>query len=357
MSLRNSARNGNVNAVRKLLNNGVNINEADQYGETPLHYASQEGHTEVVKVLLATAGIKVNKSDQWGQTPLGTASREGHAEAVKVLLDAPGIKVNKADNNGRTPLHRASYKGNTEVVKALVAAPGIKVNQGDKDGWTPLIEASRDGRTEVVKLLLAAGADPFKAPFFSALDIATSAAVKKLLMEAMGITLPWRNMDANQRRIFKPILLRRMIAKNASNKNFKDPISQINYSLKTLKPVSKGEKNLGRLGMVINGKNKPIRLVNTTQLRNAQRYSRSQTVRGIFHPELNWSLINVTPEEYSKERKKMEKLSAIAKSARTRKNLKTGRTKRIEANQRKTARIAGLHRTMRNLQKELNTLI
>jgi len=59
MSLRNSARNGNVNAVRKLLNNGVNINEADQYGETPLHYASQEGHTEVVKVLLATAGIKV----------------------------------------------------------------------------------------------------------------------------------------------------------------------------------------------------------------------------------------------------------------------------------------------------------
>jgi len=37
MSLRNSARNGNVNAVRKLLNNGVNINEADQYGETPLH--------------------------------------------------------------------------------------------------------------------------------------------------------------------------------------------------------------------------------------------------------------------------------------------------------------------------------
>ena len=104
-------------------------------------------------MLLETGDIDVNQSMYNGTTPLYWASQEGHVNVVKELLKQPGIDINKAEiNNGVTPLHIACQRGYLEVVQMLIDA-GANLNQGKKDGTTPVDTASEYGHTEIVNLL------------------------------------------------------------------------------------------------------------------------------------------------------------------------------------------------------------
>ena len=139
-----------------------------------LHMAAQEGHTEIVKALLA-AGAEVNakdkdgrtarnagaevtaKEDQGAWTALHWAVQGGHTETVKALL-ADGAAVNaKYDLLGWRALDLAAQSGYTEIVKALLAS-GAAVNAKDDGGWTALHLAALTGHPETVKALLAGGA-------------------------------------------------------------------------------------------------------------------------------------------------------------------------------------------------------
>ncbi len=435
MSLFNAIINRNVNATRKLLNNGVNVNQENKEGNTPLYRASEMGHTEAVKLLLSK-GADVNKAKKDGDTPLTIASYEGHTEIVKLLLAKgadinkvdkdgetalyvasegnrfdivemlrkAGANVNKADNRGRTPLYVASREGNVSSVRELLKSKNVQVDKVDKDGWTPLMIASQFGAPLCARALLKAGANVNKAKpdgvtalhvasfndqedvvkellaakdvdafkknedGNTALDDAKSEAVKKLLRKAMGLATPWRNMNNEQRRGMKPILLKRMIAKgfkNGKNATFTEPIIYANYSYRTLKPVNNKNKNITSFGLVIDDKNNVKSILDlegaTRAMRNVrERANREgktvkQPLPGVIFE--NWSLVNFTPEEYFKVMKDLQKLTAIAKSARTRKNLKSGRMNRIERNQKKTAKIANLRSMIRKTQGEINNLM
>ena len=78
-----------------------------------IRWASENGHVEVVKILLSdkrvdpTAGD--NRAIQW-------ASGNGHVEVVKILLSDKRVDPT-ADNN--LAIRRASEKGHVEVVKIL----------------------------------------------------------------------------------------------------------------------------------------------------------------------------------------------------------------------------------------------
>ena len=67
--------------------------------------ASQNGH-EVVSMLLARRAF-VNQATN-GYHALYTASEEGHCEVVSMLLAKEGADVNQAMDNGATPLFIAS---------------------------------------------------------------------------------------------------------------------------------------------------------------------------------------------------------------------------------------------------------
>ena len=100
---------GDVDAIRKLLAAGADINGRNPVGQsTPLIVAAVYGQTEAARLLIEKgANLTVISNDQSGSTPLMIATFFGHPEIVKLLLEnkAPVNAVNKA---GRTPLDAAS---------------------------------------------------------------------------------------------------------------------------------------------------------------------------------------------------------------------------------------------------------
>jgi ankyrin repeat protein len=154
--LLNAVRNNDVSQLKKLLQNGANVNAADKSGSTPLHKASLKGHAACVKLLL-DAGAKSDTPDKGERTPLYCASLNGgHAVCMQLLLDA-GANVNAADTDGDTPLYWASLSGNEKCMQLLLDA-GADANISDTDGHTPLHKASLKGHAACVKLLLEYGA-------------------------------------------------------------------------------------------------------------------------------------------------------------------------------------------------------
>ena len=158
-----AARRGDAAGVLELLlQYRAIVNQPDGSGVRAMHVACEEGHTEVVAVLLGinteghTEVADVNKRDNRGRTPLFFACRHGHAEIVAMLL-AANADVNQAHNEGATPLYIASKHGHIEIVAQLINADA-RVNKANIRHATPLYVACMHGHTEVAAKLIDAGA-------------------------------------------------------------------------------------------------------------------------------------------------------------------------------------------------------
>jgi acyl-CoA-binding protein len=129
--LRAAGRN-DVNALKALLVSNttsttvVNVNYADESGQTALHLAADKGCVECVAVLLA-AGADMNASDHDGISVLQAAVIAGHVETCRVLLQA-GADAEQADHDGDTPRSCAADDDGDQAMKLLfsVSLPFLK---------------------------------------------------------------------------------------------------------------------------------------------------------------------------------------------------------------------------------------
>jgi len=154
-----AAARGDLEAVRRLLREGADVNASQGDGMTALHWAAERGDAELADVLLY-AGARVDAGTRIGHyTPLHLASRGAGATVVEVLLDAGSDPNASTTNSGATPLHLAAATGDPAVVAVLVDA-GADVN-GREGAWgqTPLIFAAASNRVAAMEVLLGAGAD------------------------------------------------------------------------------------------------------------------------------------------------------------------------------------------------------
>ena len=83
-----------------------------------IHEAAEEGDLEAIKRHLA-AGTDVNAKDESGRTTLHWVSIEGHKEAAKLLI-ASGADVNAKDDKSLTPLNFSASNNNKETAEFLI---------------------------------------------------------------------------------------------------------------------------------------------------------------------------------------------------------------------------------------------
>lgn len=146
-----AAEKRQVSRAKRLLRLGANIHCIGNYGQTPIHVASQHCHKDTIDVLLR-AGAKINAENGNDNTPLHLAAMHAvRAENIEILVQAGG-NVAHVNNRGETPLHKARSDG---VVVTLSRA-GADVDCRDGSGQTPLHKAAT---AKVAAALLRAGAD------------------------------------------------------------------------------------------------------------------------------------------------------------------------------------------------------
>lgn len=82
--LHDAAFIGDINEVKRLIAEGINVNQKDNDGRTPLHWAALNNHKVVAELLIAH-GAKVNVKDKDQRTPLQRAASSGHKDMVQLL--------------------------------------------------------------------------------------------------------------------------------------------------------------------------------------------------------------------------------------------------------------------------------
>nr|XP_046195939.1 KN motif and ankyrin repeat domain-containing protein 1-like [Oncorhynchus gorbuscha] len=95
---------GRMDMVRALLAQGAEVNVQDDEGSTALMCASEHGHAEIVKLLLAQPGCDATLSDSDESNALSIALEAGHKD-IAVLLYAH-VNFSKAQSPGTPRLSR-----------------------------------------------------------------------------------------------------------------------------------------------------------------------------------------------------------------------------------------------------------
>ncbi|MEO5365574.1 MAG: ankyrin repeat domain-containing protein [Magnetococcus sp. WYHC-3] len=199
LQLRRFAMTGQLRGVKSMIEKGaIPVDAPSRNGMTPLMWAAQEGHGEVVEYLIAK-GANVNAQHLDGVGGALLYAIEGlHAPVVKILLDhganphatesagqtmlvklaglnledrhdrqrqmlivneliSHGARINETDFKGRSPLMLAALRNNATLV-ALLVTKGADVNLEDRSGNTALMVAAKAGWEHIVHQFIANGA-------------------------------------------------------------------------------------------------------------------------------------------------------------------------------------------------------
>ena len=154
--LHDAIREGDQDAVRRLIAEGADVNGFDtSLYETPLMAALRHRRLEILVSLLAAGAdpsFEATGFDNAGETAIVVAAREDSPWALRALLQA------KARPKDRDAALLAGCD-HTAVIRVALEE-GAWVNSKGERGITPLLCAAAAGALESVTLLLEAGADP-----------------------------------------------------------------------------------------------------------------------------------------------------------------------------------------------------
>ncbi|KAI8956746.1 ankyrin [Daldinia sp. FL1419] len=229
---------GLPDAVSELLSTGVDADVEDCLQTTPLMYATQEGHPDIVRILLQ-AGAHPGRICQRNRTVLHRAClrpTSQHIDIIKqIVLSDKDVSINAFDQNydSRTALMHTILAGCKESVKLLLTRNDIDVGlqRPTKLRHNALVIAVKCGYREIVETLLDDGRAPIESMISSghtALSIAATEgypSIVELLLDrgadpnardAYGGTPLMRAIDLNRLDIVR-ILIQRGVDYNCKD--------------------------------------------------------------------------------------------------------------------------------------------
>lgn len=134
------------------LSNHCDVNLVDSNMRNALFYAiNAQGDVYDMVLLLISNGINVNQVDRDGQSPLTQAVYKGDKEVTRILLNSE-VNVDHQTNDGNTALHYAVSNNRPELIYLLLLRrPDL--NLRNKNDQTPMDIATVLSRTEVYQIL------------------------------------------------------------------------------------------------------------------------------------------------------------------------------------------------------------
>ncbi len=156
-SLVEAVKNQNQAVVASLIEQGVDVNEAEGDGTTALIWAVHGSDVEIADLLIGS-GADVNLANDYGHTALSQACTNGNSILAQKLLDA-GANPNSVLWTGETVLMTCSHTGAAGGVQALLQH-GADLHAAEQErGQTALMWAAAQGHPNVIRVLLEHGAD------------------------------------------------------------------------------------------------------------------------------------------------------------------------------------------------------
>ncbi|CAK7205081.1 hypothetical protein SEUCBS139899_007846 [Sporothrix eucalyptigena] len=196
-----AAASGHADAVKCLLDHGVDVNPADASHSSPLALAAVGGYARIVQILLShgadvawvgttsrgivslaavspscerqvevirlllQAGAPVNAFDNSKMTALHWAARRGHINILEVLLSQPDIDLAITGDSDMNAIHSAAQSTSRNAVEAtaMLMAAGVSAHKPDADGWLPLHLAAAANNVDLMEFLLSRDANGINA--------------------------------------------------------------------------------------------------------------------------------------------------------------------------------------------------
>lgn len=153
-----AAESGNLVLLRALLEQKLDPEHTDNFGENALMVALRCGNRSVAECLLKITDDPTRITDNEGSTLLHKAAWGNLPELANMLLQEYNMDIDTKDYTGRIALHIAAYQGNTRILKYLLEH-GANINAVDNEGKTPIFSGAYDGNLKTVKLLCECGAN------------------------------------------------------------------------------------------------------------------------------------------------------------------------------------------------------
>ena len=180
---------GQLDMVEVLLQAMAIVDLEDQYGMTPVLYAAQAGHIDIVKLLYSVKSDAVTKKNLKGDNAVILATKNNHLEIVQVLhefcvplddknaqdetalstalklqlfaiaefLYSHGADINVVGINGNTSLMRSAFDGRCKTAEFIVDR-GCSLDVRNLNGETAVMIAARHSNRDVLELLIRKGA-------------------------------------------------------------------------------------------------------------------------------------------------------------------------------------------------------
>ncbi|KAJ5509678.1 hypothetical protein N7527_011821 [Penicillium freii] len=146
-----AVRTGSESCVAEILHAGVDVDQEDGKGYSPLHYSVLAGSSGITALLLANGAI-IDKAGPDGATALHLAAMTGQNVMVEGLLKS-NATIDLPDASGYDALKAAARAGSSEIVRLLIEA-GANPETFTNDGNDALHVALEAGDLAVITIIL-----------------------------------------------------------------------------------------------------------------------------------------------------------------------------------------------------------